>query len=67
MGFLKDEKGKNSSGRLAFWISFGWIILFVTLEMVRSIEKISAGAYGLMQLLLSTGKRAGKLLQPPSK
>jgi len=44
---IKDENGKVSSARLAFWIFFTWMLVVVSLHIV-GIVIIAPVIYGLM-------------------
>jgi len=44
---IKDENGKVSSARLAFWIFFIWMLIVVSLHIIRVVI-IAPVIYGLM-------------------
>lgn len=69
-GYLHDEQGKRSSGRLAFWIAFPLVFLLVILDSVVGLGVISLSteAYKILTtifggtLLWVMGPRVGQYL-----
>lgn len=69
VGFLRDEQGNLSSGRLAFWIAFTWTVVFVSLH-ICGIIVIPDLAYKIMTVIFTVlgswtaGPRLAQYIMP---